>query len=150
MDRAYEASVFEFFFEILRKQQGSQPARVCMLKILWCLSRTGKFIIYFANDFTEVHLDFIQRSNLIPDILAICKPILDTYGRDFSRAQTPSHNQHTQQTQQSEDKAQLFSFESSELSEIDGMFVRTALVYYSLRFIYEVFGKGNFKEIFRV
>jgi len=41
LQKAFELKVFEFFLERLRKRDGSDPARACMLKILECLARTG-------------------------------------------------------------------------------------------------------------
>lgn len=74
----------------------------------------------------------------MPDVLSICKPIIDNYGIDSNREMAALSNSHN-----SEDKNQLFSFESSELSEIDGMFVRTALVYYCLKLLIEIFRRGK-------
>ncbi len=58
LQKAYEFKVFEFFLERLRKRDGSDPARACMLKILECLARTGNIseVLFFSKFFQKMSI----------------------------------------------------------------------------------------------
>ena len=87
----------------------------------------------------ESHVELILKSNLLPDILRVCKPIIDAYEARLEPNQP--------QADEGIENKDRHPAESVEFAEIDGLPARTALVYYSLSLLQEVLKNSNISFI---
>jgi len=133
LERAYELDLLKYFYNMSRKPDLRTATKACSLKVCAYLCKLDDF------------LNLVIRNGIMGSVAGFAIPLIVGYCNDSTNIVSEG-GEYIISLEDTESKHREEDI-TTEVSEVDGMSRPTAIVYYSISMLWELFRKEkNFKE----